>query len=119
MTDSIVLSGIEVVATHGVLAAEKSKPQPFVVDVSIGLDLSLPGESDDLSDTIDYGQVAQEIHDIVQVHSFNLIEKIAVEIAEKIIEDPRVVDISVTVHKPEAPIAVPFSDVAVTVRRSR
>jgi dihydroneopterin aldolase/2-amino-4-hydroxy-6-hydroxymethyldihydropteridine diphosphokinase len=119
MTDSIVLTGIEVVATHGVLAAEKTKPQPFIVDVSIGFDLSLPGESDDLSDTIDYGKVAEEVHDFVRDHSFNLIEKLAVEIADMIIEDSRVADVSVTVHKPEAPIAVPFSDVLVTVRRCR
>lgn len=119
MIDTIVLTGIEVFATHGVLAEEKSNPQLFRVDLSIDLDLSVPAETDDVGDTLDYGQLAQEVHDLVRDHQFSLLEKLASAIADLVGRDPRVAGVSVTVHKPEAPIAVPVSDVAVTIRRGR
>jgi dihydroneopterin aldolase len=119
MPDRIDLLGIEVHARHGVLPAEKSEPQPFLVDVSIALDLTGAGASDDLEGTIDYGVLAKQVHDFVEDSSFNLIEGLADQLAAMILEYELVESVAVTVHKPEAPIAVPFGDVSVTVHRSR
>ena len=119
MTDRIDLKGIEVLARHGVLEHEQVEGQVFQIDLTVYLDLTPAGTSDDLDDTIDYGRLAQETHDLVQAESHQLIETVASRVAGKILDDSRVDRVVVTVHKPEAPIAVRFEDVAVTVDRSR
>ena len=119
MTDRIELKGIEVVARHGVLEHEKQEPQVFRIDLTLYLDLSNAGTSDDLADTVDYGKLAQVAHDLVQSESHDLIESVAQQIATAVLDEPLVDRVTVTVHKPEAPIPLTFSDVAVTVDRSR
>lgn len=119
MTDRIALSGIEVFARHGVLGAEADEGQVFIVDVEVEADLSPAGASDDLEDTVDYGRLAELVHRIVAEERWNLIERVAQRVAEVVLGDGRVLAVSVTVHKPQAPIGVPFGDVSVTVRRTR
>lgn len=117
MTDTIRISGIEVRATHGVLDSEKTTEQTFLIDLAVGLDLSEAGATDDLSATVDYGELAREAHDYVAANSFDLIERLAAGIADLVMEYPAIESATVTVHKPEAPIDVPFADVSVTVER--
>lgn len=119
MTDRIVLSGIEVFAYHGVLEEEQSDGQLFAVDVVVEVDLTAAAASDDLDETIDYGLLADRIHERVAGERWNLIERVASRVAELVLEDPRVTSTEVTIHKPQAPIAVPFRDVTVTLQRSR
>ncbi|MDF1595964.1 MAG: dihydroneopterin aldolase [Acidimicrobiia bacterium] len=119
MTDCIRLRGIEVFAYHGVLADEQEHGQIFVVDVDVFLDLSKAAASDDLAATVHYGELAQAIHDRVAEERWDLIERVAGRVADLVLEDERVHRVTVTVHKPSAPISVPFSDVAVTVKRPR
>jgi dihydroneopterin aldolase len=117
--DRIAIRGIEVFARHGVLASEKEFGQAFLVDVELFLDLSKAALSDRLEDTVDYGELAQRIHDIVASERWDLIERVAGRVAEVGMQDRRVSQINVTVHKPEAPIAVSLGDVAVTLTRTR
>lgn len=117
--DRITIRGIEVFAHHGVLSSEKENGQTFLVDVELLLDLSDAAVSDRLEDTIDYGEIAQRIHEVVGSERWDLIEKVAGRVAEVGMQDRRVSQIKVTVHKPEAPIAVSFGDVAVTLTRTR
>jgi len=119
MADSITITGIEVFAYHGVLPEEKKTGQRFLVDVEVQLDLSTAGASDDLTQTVDYGSLAQRIHDVVASERWDLIERVATRVAETVLEDTRIGGVVATVHKPTAPIAVGFSDVSVTVRRDR
>lgn len=119
MSDRIQLVGIEVFAHHGVLDDERALGQLFSIDVELELDLTAAGESDDLDDTVDYGHLASRVHDLVAAGKWNLIETVARRIADLVLEDSRVAATSVTVHKPEAPIEVPFKDVAVTIHRTR
>ena len=119
MTDRIEVKGIEVLARHGVLEQEKTETQLFRVDLTVHLDLAPAGVSDDLADTVDYGRLAQLAHDLVTSESHQLIETVAHRLAGRILEDPRVDRVSVTVHKPNAPIALTYGDVAVTVDRTR
>ena len=118
-TDSIRITGIEVLGYHGVLAREKSEGQLFLIDVELKLDLSAAGDSDDLAETVDYGLLAQQIHDLVASERWDLIERVAARVAETVLEDVRVREVVATVHKPGAPVAVGFSDVSVTVRRGQ
>lgn len=119
MTDRIRISGLEVRAKHGVLDFEKTQDQVFLVDLEVTIDLSEAGSTDQLERTIDYGELAQRAHDFVAENSFNLIESIAHGIAGLVMEYPGARSVEVTVHKPDAPIAVPFHDVSVTVGRGR
>lgn len=117
--DLITLTGITATGHHGVLAHERSDGQRFVVDVVLGLELRPAGSSDDLSRTVDYATLARGIHDAIASDPVDLIETLAERIARVCLEFALVTWTRVTVHKPEAPIAVAFADAAVTIERSR
>lgn len=119
MTDHIDISGIEVLARHGVLDSEKETAQIFLVDVRAMLDLSKAGSSDELGDTIDYGALAVDIREVVGSESHALIERVATRVAETVLADRRVDEVTVTVHKPNAPVEVAFDDISVTITRGR
>lgn len=104
---------------HGVYAHERADGQEFVVDVTVWIDLTAAAGSDALSDTYDYGVLAQRAAAVVAGPPRDLIETVAGEIADDVLTDSRVAAVEVTVHKPQAPIPLAFADVAVVVRRSR
>ena len=119
MSDRIHLRGVEAIGHHGVLAFEKRDGQPFVVDVVLSLDLARAGNTDDLADTVSYAEVAADVVRRISGPSFDLIERLAEVIAEDALARPSVEAVEVTVHKPQAPVGTPFTDVAVEVRRRR
>ncbi|NOY54635.1 MAG: dihydroneopterin aldolase [Actinobacteria bacterium] len=119
MSGRIELGGIRVFAHHGVYPEERQAGQTFVIDVTMYLDLEPAAATDDLAATIDYGALAQAIHDRVADERWGLIERVAGRVADLVMEDVRIDAVEVTVHKPEAPIPVPFDDVSVSIRRSR
>lgn len=117
--DTVALTGISAVGHHGVFDFERRDGQPFSVDVVLHLDLRPAGTSDDLTLTAHYGEVAEQISTIITGEPFQLIEALAEKIAADILAGYPVDAVDVTVHKPKAPIPVPFGDVAVTIHRSR
>ena len=119
MADRIELRGLTLRGNHGVFDHERRDGQDFVIDITLWIDLAAAAASDDLADTYDYGELAQVAADIVAGPPRNLIETVAAEIADSVMRDRRVHAVEVTVHKPQAPIPLTFSDVAVVVRRSR
>lgn len=119
MSDRIRISGIEVLARHGVLESEKQNDQKFLIDLDLTIDLSAAVATDRLEDTVDYGELSQRAHDYVASNSFVLIEKLAHGVADLAMAYAKVEAVEVTVHKPDAPIEVPFFDVSVTVSRER
>ncbi len=119
MTDRIELRGLNVRGNHGVFAHERRDGQDFVIDITVWIDLAVAAASDDLEDTFDYGVLAQRAADIVVGPPRNLIETVAAEIADDVMGDTRVHAVEVVVHKPQAPIPLPFADVSVVARRSR
>lgn len=124
MTDRITLTGIAVEACHGVLPQEKATPQPFRADIVLEVDLAAAGGSDALTDTVSYAEVAQETEAILTGEPVDLIETLAERIAAAALRHAPVEAVEVTIHKPQAPAGVPFSDPvlagpAVHVRRER
>ena len=117
--DRVVLTGIRAWGRHGVLGFERAQGQHFVVDVSLALDLAPASTTDDLTRTVDYGTLAEAVVADVQGEPLNLIEALAERVAQTCLRRPGVAEVEVTVHKPEAPIPVAFTDVAVTLTRSR
>ena len=117
--DEITLTGVRAFGHHGVFADERRDGQEFVIDVTLQLDTRAAAASDDVVDTVHYGELAERIVALVAADPVNLVETLAERIADDVLQDDRVHLVVVTVHKPAAPITVPFADVAVTVRRSR
>jgi dihydroneopterin aldolase len=119
VTDRITLTGLRVRGHHGVYDFERRDGQDFVVDVVLELALGKAAASDDVADTVHYGELADRLVAIVAGDPVNLIETLAERLAAVCLADARVDAATVTVHKPQAPIAHAFADVAVTVRRQR
>ncbi len=119
MTDRITLTGLTVRGHHGVYDFERATGQDFVVDVVLELDLAAAAGSDDVQDTVHYGQLADRLVAVLAGDPVNLIETLGERLAEVCLRDDRVAACVVTVHKPQAPIPHTFADVAVTVRRQR
>lgn len=118
--DLITLKGVTAIGYHGVFAHEKRDGQPFITDVVLHLDVTGAAATDDLMLTANYGAVAETVVSMVTGEAFDLIETLSVRMAERILADfPMLNAVEVTVHKPKAPIQVPFGDVNVTVFRSR
>lgn len=119
MTDCVDLKGIEVYAKHGVLEFEQTQAQIFLIDVTAYLDLSRAGATDDLTDTLDYGELALEVREVVGSESHALIERVASLVADAVLAHDGVERAVVTIHKPEAPVEAVVRDISVTVDRSR
>jgi dihydroneopterin aldolase len=117
--DRITLSGVTAVGHHGVFDFERRDGQPFVVDAVLHLDFSAAAESDDVRDTAHYGEVAERIAGWITGEPLNLIEALAVRIADDLLSEYQLGAVEITVHKPKAPIEVPFGDVSVSVYRER
>lgn len=117
--DRIGLRGLRVRGFHGALPEERALGQTFVIDVELGVDVRPAAAADDLSRTVHYGVVAEEVAALVAGEPFALIETLAERIAEQCLRHDAVREVEVTVHKPQAPITVPFDDVTITIQRSR
>jgi len=117
--DTITLTGVKAQGTHGVLESEHREPQPFVVDATMWVDITDACRGDDLADTVNYAQIAERIVSVIHGEHCDLIERLAQRIADSILLSYRVRSVQVTVHKPQAPIGVPFDDVSVTITRSQ
>ena len=115
--DRIALTGLRVRGRHGVLPQERRDGQDFVVDVALELDLRAAGASDDLTQTVHYGELAEALAAVVAGEPVDLIETLAQRLADVCLADGRVERAHVTVHKPQAPIPLELADVAVTVVR--
>jgi dihydroneopterin aldolase len=117
--DRLVVRGLTVRGHHGVFEHERREGQDFVVDVALGIDSTTAAGTDDLRDTVDYGTLSEEIKEAVQQDPVDLIETLAQRLADVCLAHQQVLTVEVTVHKPHAPIQVPFEDVALTISRSR
>lgn len=118
MADRITLTGLRIFGRHGVFDHERRDGQQFVVDVTLWLDLTDAVATDDLKTTVDYGELAQLVAEIVSGPPHDLIESVAGQIADTVMRTHAVHAVEVTMHKPAAPIPLDFADVAVTIRRS-
>lgn len=119
MSDTIALRGLRVFGRHGVFDFERRDGQDFVVDVVLEVDTAPAAASDDVTDTVHYGELAEALAAVVSGEPVNLLERLVARLADVCLGDPRVAAATVTVHKPQAPIPLQFDDVAVTIRRSR
>jgi dihydroneopterin aldolase len=119
VSDTITIRGLRLTGYHGVLDHEKRDGQEFVIDLEIELDLSSAGSTDELQKTLDYSVVVDQVAQRVTGESVDLIETLAHDLAQIVLNHPQSTAVTVTVHKPQAPVAHPLQDIAVTITRER
>ncbi len=117
--DRITLTGVRAFGFHGVYPDEKREGQEFVIDAVLALSLRRAAETDDVVDTVHYGELAERLVAVVEGEPVDLLETLAQRLADDVLSDARVDAVTLTVHKPQAPITVPFGDVSVTITRGR
>ncbi len=113
MTDRIVVTGIRGFGFHGVLPEERIAGQEFIVDLEVTSNFSQAVESDDVLETVNYAELGKIAYEAIVGPAFNLIESLADVIAKNCLALEKIQTVCVTVHKPSAPLGVPFNDVKV------
>ena len=117
--DRITLTGLRASAFHGVFEHEKTDGQDFFIDVTVHLDFAAAAANDELEQTVHYGVLADEVVAAVESNPVDLIETVAERVAQVALAHSSVQLVDVTIHKPSAPITVPFADVSVSITRAR
>jgi len=117
--DRITLTGLRASAFHGVFEHEKTDGQDFFIDVTVHLDFAAAAANDELEQTVHYGVLADEVVAAVESNPVDLIETVAERVAQVALAHTSVQLVDVTIHKPSAPITVPFADVSVSITRAR
>jgi len=120
MADRIELTGLECFGYHGVFDEEKRTGQPFIVDITCWSEFAEAAAHDDLTKTINYAELADVAASIVEGPSRDLIETVASEVADTIMDSfTDLHAVEVTVHKPKPPFPRFLPFVASAPRRSR
>lgn len=120
MKDYLKITGITLHAFHGVYDTERQDGQTFKIDLTLYIRPRSVSQNDSLSETVDYSKVVEAVAAIVSGKPVNLIETLAENIANAVLETYETIDtLEVTVHKPNAPLGVRVEDVSVHIVRSR
>lgn len=117
--DRIIIDGLRVVSVVGVLEHEREAPQPLRIDVEMHVDLHDAGLSDDLTETVHYGEVCLRLTEVARASSDQLLERLAQRMAETVLEFPRVAAVDLTLTKLRPPIPVDVQSSAVRIHRVR
>lgn len=117
--DRIRLTGISATGHHGLFEHERRDGQTFVADVVLHVDTRPAASEDRLALTVDYGVLADQVAQVLSGEPADLIETVAERIAAVALCHPPVLAVDVVLHKPQAPIQVPFGDVTVEIHRDR
>ena len=105
MSDVIEVRGLTVFGTHGALATEQDRPQPFEIELLIETPFAPAAASDDLDRAVDYSKVVETVRELVAASHFQLLETLADAVASAVLADRRVDAVTVTVRKLRPPIA--------------
>ena len=117
--DIIELRGLRAVGICGALAEERVRPQPFEVDLDVEVDLAAAGASDQLGDTVDYGELAQAVVGVITGEQPVLLERMAERIASVVLESSDVRAVTVAVRKLRPPVPTELATSGVRIRRAR
>jgi len=118
--DKIILNKMSFYGYHGVFPEETRLGQRFLVDLSIGTNLKKAGETDNLDNSINYGEVFEICKKIVEGQPYKLIEAVAENIAKDLLHRfLNISQVTVTVIKPDPPINGHYDSVAVEITRGR
>ena len=114
MLDKVIINKLECFGKHGVFKEENVLGQKFVVSAEMLVSRS---SNDDLATSVNYGEVSLFIDNIVRNKVFKLIETLAENIAEGILKNFNVHEVTVKVEKPWAPVGLPLDSASVEIHR--
>ncbi|WP_294530598.1 2-amino-4-hydroxy-6-hydroxymethyldihydropteridine diphosphokinase [uncultured Fusobacterium sp.] len=116
--DKIYINNLEFIGFHGVFPEEKKLGQKFLVSLELIVDTKEAGKTGDLTKSVHYGLVAQDVERVFLEKSIDLIETCAENIAEMVLKKYELVkEVKVTVKKPWAPLQMHFENVAIEISR--
>lgn len=113
--DLVKIQGLTVHALIGVFDFERHAKQRLILDVDMHTDLSLAAATDDVSNTIDYGKVAQRLAELANESSYFLLEALAKEMLDMIFDEFKPQKVTLTVNKPD--ILKEAENVAISMTR--
>jgi len=116
--DCIRIINLKIPGRHGVYEFEKEKDGLFELDVDLFLDLKSAGKSDDLSKTVNYGEVVEIITEVFNSKDRNLIESVAEDISRELLSKYTINKVIIRIRKPHAPISANFDTVEVELERT-
>ena len=118
--DKIYIKDLELIAYHGVLAEEKELGQKFLISLEINTSLRKAGLTDDLTKTVSYADICDDIEQLFLSKKNDLLEKCAEEIAELILKKNKIIlEVKVKIKKPWAPVRKIVDYAAVEIVRKR
>lgn len=118
--DNIFIEDLKIFAYHGVLDFEKKQGQEFYIDARLFVDMQRAGMLDDLECSVNYASVCELIERQVTLKSYDLIEKVAEEVAVAILDNFQPISkVDITVKKPSAPVDMDFGNISVNITRAR
>ncbi|MEJ9231965.1 dihydroneopterin aldolase [Peribacillus butanolivorans] len=118
--DKIFVNKMEFYGYHGVFPEETKLGQRFKVDLTVEADLAKAGKSDELEDSINYGELYEVCKGVVEGKPFKLVETVAEEIASELLNKFSSIEkCTVKVYKPDPPIAGHYESVAIEIVRGR
>jgi dihydroneopterin aldolase len=120
MSDRIEVRGLRATVIVGMNPEERDRPQPIELDLDLHLDLTAAGMSDDLADTVHYGEAAEAaLRAVSECHAL-LLERVAHLAARAVLDhDDRIDAITVTVRKLRPPVPFDLTTTGVTITRHR
>lgn len=119
VTDHILINGLRLVSVVGVLDHERQSAQPLQVDIDIHVDLHDAGQSDDLTQTVHYGEVSMQVAQVARDNSDLLLERLAQRMADVVLGFPGVLAVDLTLTKLRPPIPEDVQTTAVKIHRPR
>lgn len=118
--DKIQIQGLRLFAYHGVNSEEKADGQMFLLDITCGLSLCVPCQTDCVEDTVSYAKILKTARTAFLSEKYDLLEKAGETVAQAVLEQfPPVKEVTVRIRKPQAPIKADFEYVAVEITRGR
>lgn len=117
--DKIIIENLELFANHGVFPEETKLGQKFLINMELYLPTRKAGYSDDLIESVNYGEVSHFVTEFLTTHTYKLIEAAAEQTARAVLlHFPLIQKLKFSIHKPWAPVGLPLSDVAVEIERA-
>ena len=114
---TIEISGLSLYTRLGVTEAEREIGQRLLLDLTLEIGESAATETDDVADTVDYGEVCNLVALVAQQRTYHTLERLCTAIADRLLDDFSIEAVSVKAAKPEPPIPLPVEEVSVTVWR--
>ncbi|GLR71180.1 dihydroneopterin aldolase [Agaribacter marinus] len=117
MKDTVFIRGLELSSIIGVYDFERNAKQRVIVDIEIATDLTLASSTDNISDTIDYGHIAETLSQVASNSSFQLLEALGKKMLDTLFEYYPLESVTLTINKPD--IIANANGVGVILRRNR